>query len=128
MTLYFDIKIIHALSALFLFGGSLFIFFYCLWAYAQQNKTTFSRAIGITGALNISLIGTCGILQFISGFYLVYLNAIYFSIHWFTEIFIAYGIAGMCWLCGIHLLGQCQQTLSTDETSHYCMPRIRHSF
>lgn len=116
MELYSYIKIIHTISAAFLFGTSALLFCYCLWTYLQNDKIAFSYALSIAMKINITVIAGCGILQLITGFTLIYLEALHFTTDWIAGVLSAYSIATLCWLSGIHLLGHCHQRLVIDES------------
>lgn len=129
MDFYSYIKIIHTISAAFLFGASGMVFSYCLWTYAQKDATALASALCITLKINISVIGGCGLLQLITGFTLIYLRATHFSTDWIVSVLSAYSIATLCWLSGIHLLGHCYQTLkSGSETCIFSIEDIQKPF
>jgi len=117
MNSYAILKTTHVIFAAVLLGGGMSLFLYCLWIYYQSNLTATKQALLLTLKINVNIIAIVGLLQIITGFFLIYLKLSHFTMRWIVDVIISNSVALLSWLIGLFILGRCQ--LLDDKQWHY---------
>lgn len=112
---YFTLKIIHVISATFIFGGGLVTFFYQLFMQTQISDLQ-ARAPLLKICLQYAwgIIIPCATLQVITGFYIITVK--HYDVHqlWIIITFCGFIIASINWLLSLYYLMQLYQ-LTLDQ-------------
>lgn len=113
---YESIKIIHAVGASVLFGGGLFLFAYCIYGFKQAEPLFLANTLNLSIKINLGVFSTCGFIQLITGFLLITMRTSPLTTAWLLETLTPIGIAALCWLISVNILGQCYQALIFDSS------------
>ena len=98
MNLYLLIKTLHILSATVLFGTGMGIAFFMLrsWYVDDPQQRLYAARTTVLADWLFTL--PAGILQPVTGFWLIWQAHFPLTDLWIVTSLILYGIAGMCWL------------------------------
>jgi len=106
--IYAIVKIIHIISASILFGVGLCTAFYMLMATISHNSEVVALATKRVVIADAWFTGISGVLQLVTGFWLLHLQVHSFDPLWLLWVMLLYGLAGACWLIVVYLQIQCR--------------------
>lgn len=98
MSLYLIIKTIHILSATILFGTGIGIAFFMLRSYFAADIKEKPYAASSTVLADYVFTLPAGIIQLITGFWLVWNSGYSWTSHWLLVSLGLFLLAGVCWL------------------------------
>ena len=107
--LYDFLKIIHIISACFLFGTGLGTAFYMFYVNLQKDIHLIARATRQVVFADWIFTGTSGLIQPITGFALVVVKGYSLTSIWVFGSILGYVIAGVCWAPVVWLQLRCAQ-------------------
>jgi uncharacterized membrane protein len=96
--LYFLLKTIHVMSATLLFGTGIGSAYYMLRAHLSNNVQAIAITTRHVVAADWLFTTTSGIIQPITGIWMVWLVGLPLTQTWIWMSFVLYFIAGACWL------------------------------
>lgn len=103
MTLYLWVKYLHILSSTILFGTG--IGTACVMYYGHKNTSPGTMAVIYRYVITADWMftGSSGLLQLLTGFYLIHLGGYTFTAFWIWASILGYFIAMSCWFPIIYL-------------------------
>lgn len=106
--LYEWVKIIHVISAAVLFGSGLSTAFYMLYVNQQKDIRLIAVATKQVVFVDWVFTGTSGVVQFITGMYLIFLKHYSPGLLWVAGGMLGYMIAAACWFPVVYLQIRCR--------------------
>lgn len=110
--LYLWLKIFHVISSAVLFGTGIGTAFYMFYLNLQKDVELIASATRQVVFADWAFTGTAGIIQFITGFSMIYLKGYSFTELWIWGSILGYAIAGLCWFPVVYLQIQCRDIAS----------------
>ncbi len=122
MTVYLLIKLIHILSSTILFGtgiGTAAVMYYGHTTRDPATIAVINRYVVIADWL---FTGTSGVLQPLTGLFLVYLGGYAFSNFWVWGSIVGYLIAACCWFPVVYLQIQLRDVALSAANTKSSLP------
>ena len=107
--MYDFIKIAHIISASVLFGTGLGTAFYMFYVNSQENIGLIAKATRQVVFADWVFTGSSGIIQFLTGMWMVYLKGYSMGHVWIWGALLGYSVAGCCWIPVVYLQIKCQR-------------------
>lgn len=101
--LYIFIKTLHILSSTLLFGTGIGTACVMLYGHSTQDVRVIAATTRYVVLADWLFTASSGIVQPLTGFYLVSLAGFPWSSHWLIWSMIGYGIAALCWFPVVYL-------------------------
>lgn len=123
MDIYFILKTLHIISATILFGTGLGIAFFMFRSSFTENIHEKFYAVRTTVYADYCFTLPAVILQPITGFGLIALSGFGWFDPWLIATYIAYGIAGLCWLPVVWIQIQLKKILAKHAKDNSPLPK-----
>ena len=121
---YLLVKLIHVVSSSVLFGTGLGTAFY-MWRVNQgESIELIAKATKQVVFADWCFTGTSGVIQLVTGSYLLYLKGYTPTLPWVMISLMGYAIAGVCWFVVVWLQIQCQRIAKRCAQDHMPLPAV----
>lgn len=125
---YLWLKLIHIISSTILFGTGIGTATVMLYGYFSKNITAMAVINRYVVLVDWIFTGTTGLIQPISGLWMVYLSG--YSLHslWIIGSIIGYFIAAICWFIVVYLQIKLRDISIFSAQSNSELPGIYHVY
>lgn len=126
--LYFWLKFIHVISSTILFGTG--IGTACIMFYGHRTKNIPVIAVTTRYVVLADWIftGTSGVIQPLTGFWMVYLAGFPWTSLWIMGSIIGYTIAACCWFPVVYLQIKMRDFATTAEQNNTPLPQAYYRY
>jgi uncharacterized membrane protein len=125
---YQSIKIIHIMSSAILFGGGLAIVGYCFYMNRLDKIESAVCATKQSIMLGLVLVIGSGVMQFVTGLLLIYLNALTVIPSWLIYSAVAYFITIVGWIFSVYALVRYYQVAADAKARSIELSRAHHRY
>ena len=126
--LYLDVKLIHILSSTILFGTGLGTACNLYFAHKTRDVYLIAKTARYVVLVDWIFTGTSGVIQPLTGFWMVYLNGYSFTTLWVMGSIIGYLIAGMCWLPVVFLQIKMRDLAEAANSTKTALPDMYYHY
>jgi uncharacterized membrane protein len=126
--LYLDLKLVHILSSTVLFGTGLGTACNLYFANKTRDIYLIAKTARYVVIVDWIFTGTSGVIQPLTGFWMVYLNGYSFMTFWVLGSIIGYLIAAFCWFPVVYLQIKMRDLAETAYQKRTQLPQLYHRY
>lgn len=126
--LYLHVKLIHILSSTILFGTGLGTAFNLFMANRTKDVYLIAKTTHYVVFVDWIFTGTSGVIQPVTGLWMVYLNGYAFSTFWVWGSILGYLIAAFCWFPVVYLQIKMRDFAELALQTKQDLPAIYHRY
>jgi len=126
--LYNWLKIIHVISAMILFGVGIGTALYMMLVNQQSDLKLIAKVTRQVVFADWCFTATSGLIQAVTGLWMVYLEGYSFTELWILGSIIGYVIAGLCWFPVVYLQIKCRDLACSAVKSNQPLPKVYYRY